>query len=131
MKISNFESIIQAEKMLAHAHVTMDIETIDALLHEDYVIVQPGGKIETKSEVLASYKTGNRHWDRAEVDQLEVKIYGNMARVIGIWRAAGTNNGQAFDYQACFISIWVKEDESWKNISYSSAEMSSLPHPSE
>jgi ketosteroid isomerase-like protein len=123
MDTQDIERIIQAEKTLAQTHLTLDIETISSLLHEDYVIVQPGGKIETKADVLASYKTGNRHWDMAQVDQLDVKVYGTMGRVLGVWRAAGINNGQPFDYQARFISIWIKEDGVWKNISYSSAEM--------
>lgn len=123
MQSEDIERIIQAEEALAEAHVTMDIETISQLLHQDYVIVQPGGKIETKADVLVSYQTGNRHWDIAQVDQLDVKIYENMARVIGLWRGVGTNNSKAFDYQARFISIWVREDERWRNISYSSAEI--------
>ncbi len=127
MQSHDIEFIIQAEKTLAHAHLTMDIEAISNLLHQDYVIVQPGGKIETKADVLASYQMGNRHWDKAQVDQLDVKIYGSMARVLGVWQATGTNDGQAFDYQARFISIWISDGTSWKNISYSSAEISNLP----
>lgn len=131
MQSQDIEFVILAEKMLAQAHLTMDIDRISDLLHRDYVIVQPGGNIETREDVLASYKTGNRHWDKAEVDQLDVKIYENMARVLGVWQATGTNNGQAFNYQARFVSIWIKEATSWRNISYSSAEMTPPPHPSE
>ena len=123
MKSTDIDSIMKAERALARAHLSMDLATIDALLHADYVIVQPGGKIETKADVVDSYRTGSRHWDIAEVDELDVKIYGEMARVIGRWRAVGSNNGQAFDYQARYISIWIRESESWKNLSYSSAEL--------
>jgi ketosteroid isomerase-like protein len=52
-----------------------------------------------------------------------VKVYGDMARVIGLWIAAGTNNGLAFDYQARFISVWIQERDNWKNISYTSNEI--------
>jgi hypothetical protein len=67
------------------------------LLHEDYVIVQPGGRIETKADVLASYASGERHWDAAAVEQLDVQIYGDAARVVGVWRASGTNAGTPFE----------------------------------
>jgi hypothetical protein len=36
MKIMDTEIIIQAEKVLAKAHLGMDITTIAALRHEDY-----------------------------------------------------------------------------------------------
>jgi ketosteroid isomerase-like protein len=120
--MTDHELIIEAEKAIADAHVTMDIRTIDDLLHDDYVIVQPGGKIESKADVLSSYKTGRRYWNRAEVDELEVRIYEKMARVVGRWTARGANNGVAFDYQARFISIWIKQGV-WKTISYSSSEI--------
>jgi ketosteroid isomerase-like protein len=123
MKSMESEIIIKAERALAKAHLEMDITTIDALLHEDYIITQPGGRIETKEDVLESYKTGYRHWDKAEVKELDVKLYGNMARVLGLWVAAGTNLGKPFGYQARFISIWIKEDDQWRNISFSSSEI--------
>jgi hypothetical protein len=117
------ELVASAENRLAAAHLTLDLAVIDALLHDDYVIVQPGGRIETKADVLASYASGARHWDRAQVSQLDVKIYGSVARVVGVWTASGSNAGVRFDYQARFISIWIREAGGWRNLSYSSAEM--------
>jgi ketosteroid isomerase-like protein len=117
------EIIIKAEQALARAHLELDITTIAALLHKDYIIMQPGGKIETKAQVLESYQTGDRYWNKAEVEELEVKIYGDMARVLGLWIAAGANLGISFDYQARFISIWIKQFDRWWNISYSSTEI--------
>jgi hypothetical protein len=48
--------------------------------------VQKSGKVETKRDVIDSCKTGLRYWDRPEVVDLEVKVYGDMARVIGLWK---------------------------------------------
>ncbi|MEO8392820.1 MAG: nuclear transport factor 2 family protein [Chloroflexota bacterium] len=115
--------VIQAEQRLAAAHLTLDLAVIADLLHDDYVIVQPGGRLETKSDVLASYASGERYWQSAEVEQLDVKLYGTAARVGGVWKAKGTNTGIPFDYQTRFISIWVQTGDAWKNISYASAEI--------
>lgn len=99
----------------------MDINRMDDLLHPDYAIIQPGGKVETKKDVLDSYKSGERHWRKAFVDEIDVQIYGNMARVLGIWNAEGANRGSPFHYKARFVSVWVKVNDSWKNIAYASA----------
>lgn len=121
--MTDAEAVIHAEQRLAAAHLTLDLATIAALLHDDYVIVQPGGRIETKADVLASYAAGDRHWDSAAVERLDVKLYGDVARVVGVWRASGSNAGMTFDYQARFVSIWVKQADRWQNLSYASAEM--------
>jgi ketosteroid isomerase-like protein len=115
--------VIEAEQRLAAAHLTLDLAVIADLLHQDYVIVQPGGRFETREDILASYASGARHWQQAEVSQLQVKIYGNTARVLGIWKAVGTNEGTQFNYRARFISIWIKQNDEWKNVSYASAEI--------
>ena len=119
----DFEAVAQAESKLADAHLQLDLKTIDHLLHSDYVIVQPGGKVETKAEVLASYKTGTRHWDIAQSDQLDIHFYGASAVVIGRWRGAGQHGAERFDYVARFLSIWVKQDGQWQNIAYQSTEI--------
>lgn len=44
MKRSSLQIIIEAEQALAKAHIDLDIATIDALLHEEYALVQKGKK---------------------------------------------------------------------------------------
>lgn len=116
-------AIAQAERAIAEAHLTLDLDVIDRLIHADYVIVQPGGATETKADVLASYRTGTRHWDKAEVDQLDIRVHGDTAVVVGRWRASGHNGGEAFDYQARFLSAWTRLDGRWQNIAYQSTEI--------
>lgn len=119
----DIEAIVQAEHQLAEAHLQLDLKTIEGLLHPDYVIVQPGGRVETKAEVLASYKTDTRHWDSAQVDQLDIRLHDNSAIVIGRWRALGQHGPERFDYMARFLSVWVKQDGHWQNVSYQSTEI--------
>jgi hypothetical protein len=121
--MTDVELIKTAEHTLAAAHLTLDLESIDRLLHPDYVILQPGGKLETKADVLASYRSGERRWDTAVVDQLDIQLYENTARVIGRWQATGQNGRTPFDYAARFLSIWVRENGRWQNIAYQSTEL--------
>lgn len=115
--------VAQAEEALAEAHLTLDLELIDRLLHPDYVMVQTGGEIETKADVLASYKTGNRQWETARSDQLDIRLHDGMAVVVGRWQASGQHGANHFDYSARFLSIWVKQDGAWRNIAYQSTEI--------
>lgn len=117
------EAIVAAERELAAAHLTLDLAALDRLFHRDYVIVQPDGTTETKAAVLASFAAGERHWDMAAVDQLDVRRYGDAAVVIGRWRATGRNRQVPFDYAARFLSLWVNEDGQWQNVAYQSTEI--------
>ena len=121
--MTDSQEIIALEEQLAAAHLTLDLDIIARLLHDDYRILQPDGSTETKQEVLTSYASGERHWRAATVSDLAVSIYGNMARVVGMWSAQGTNRGQKFDYRARFVSIWIDEGQGWQNIAYFSVEI--------
>lgn len=115
--------IIQAEQELAAAHVTLDLSTIDQLLHPSYTILQPDGRLENKSAVLESYQHSGRNWDSASVSNLEVAVTGNLALATGLWRASGQNGQNTFDYSARFLSMWRKDNGRWQNIAYQSLEI--------
>jgi ketosteroid isomerase-like protein len=114
------QSVLQAERDLAKAHLNLDLVRIDALLHPDYVIIQPGGKVEDKAETLASLQTGDRTWEIARSDQMDVRIYGETAVVIGRWRGKGQNQGTVFDYLARFLSVWRYTAGMWRNVAFQS-----------
>ena len=109
-------AVIEAEQRLAAAHVALDLAQLEELLHPDYAIIQPNGKIETKQEVLASYASGTRRWDEARSDQLEVRLFGETAVVTGRWTASGQNGAERFDYTAHFLAVWVYADNRWQNV---------------
>ncbi|MDX1416281.1 MAG: nuclear transport factor 2 family protein [Candidatus Promineifilaceae bacterium] len=116
-------TVAQAERDLARAHVDLDLRTIDCLLHEEYTILQPNGEIEDKSAVLDSYKKGDRRWQSAAADDLQVAITGNLALVSGRWTAAGHNGSGPFAYSARFLSMWRKDNGHWQNVAYQSTEI--------
>ena len=121
---TSHSDVIAAEERLAAAHLTMDIAAFDELFHPDYVILQPGGDVETKADVLASYASGSRHWEIAEVDQMDVRLYGDSAVVIGRWRGKGTNGDVHFDYTARFSSVWLRNSAGqWQNVFSQSTEI--------
>lgn len=117
-------AVIQAEQALAAAYLTLNLATIDRLLHPDYVTVQPDGTIETKAETLASLQTGDRRWELAESDELVVRLHGDTAVVTGRWRGRGSNGAVTFDYQARFLSTWVRTIAGWRNVAYMATELS-------
>jgi len=121
----DIKDIAKAENQLTEAHLNLDIKTIERLLHPDYIIIQPGGVVETKAEVLNSYHTGKRHWDTAQVDELDIRLYGDTAIVVGRWQASGQHDAVQFDYSARLLSIWVRLDGSWQNTAYQSTKIKS------
>lgn len=114
---NRMQEILAAEAAWLDAHLRTDRALLDTLMHRDYTIISPEGRVISRTEALASYVPGQRVWDFAETDELIVKVYGNTALVTGRWRARGTNSGQPFDYVARYVSVWVFEDDRWQMVS--------------
>jgi len=117
------QAVMQAERDLAEAHLSLDLARFDQLLRPDYVIIQPGGRVEGKAETLASLQTGNRFWETARSDEMNVQLFGDTAVVVGRWRGKGKNGATPFDYSARFLSVWVLENGLWRNVAAQSTEM--------
>jgi ketosteroid isomerase-like protein len=117
------DEVLSAEKEWTQAHLETDIETLDRLMHPDYTIIKPEGIVWDKEIALASYIPGKRHWEKAGSSEYIVRIYGDMAIVIGKWEARGINNGEPFDYSARYTSIWIKENGKLMMVSDQSTEI--------
>jgi ketosteroid isomerase-like protein len=89
----------------------------------DYVQVDGSGGLVGREEVLASFRSGERNWDEAYSDDHRVRVYGDVAVVVGRWRARGTNAGKSFDYAARYVAVWARHAGEWRMVSDQSTPM--------
>ena len=118
------EEVLQVEREWVEAHRQLDVATLERLMADDYFVIRTDGSMAGKEEDLASYRKGDRHWEYAEGDQYDVRIYGHTAVLSGRWRARGVNAGQPFDYAARFLSVFVKRDGRWQMVAAQSTPFS-------
>ena len=113
---SLIQEVHDVERAWVEAHRQLDVATLERLMADDYFVIRSDGSVAGKEEDLASYRAGDRHWDYAEGDQYDVRLYGYTAVLTGRWRARGVNAGQSFDYAARFLSVYVKRDGRWQMV---------------
>jgi ketosteroid isomerase-like protein len=118
------QEVLQVEQAWVEAHRQLDVATLERLMADDYFVIRSDGSVAGKEEDLASYLAGDRHWEYAEGDQYDVRIYGHTAVLSGRWRARGVNAGQPFDYSAQFLSVYVKRDGRWQMVAAQSTPFS-------
>ena len=106
--------VIATELRWTKAHLDLDLETIEAILSDNFQRINNDGRITGKDDLLTSYRSGNRKWEIAESTDHEVRLIGNTAVLFGKWRGQGINNGQTFDYSAQFFTVYILENGAWK-----------------
>jgi uncharacterized protein (TIGR02246 family) len=106
--------VLQVEAAWVQALRTLDLEAMDHILADDYTQITASGEVIDKREFLASFEGEHRHWDRAESTDHDIRVYGNTAVMVAMWRASGVNHGERFDYKARFLAVYVKRDGRWQ-----------------
>ena len=121
---ADLKDILQVEQNWTNAFLKSDLKTLELIMDESYKQIQSDGSVLGKTEVLKTFDTGERHWEYAKSDQHQVDIYGETAVLIGRWQAKGRNHGEAFNYQARFVAVYVKRADGWKIVSDQSTDIS-------
>ncbi len=96
------------------AHLNCDVAALDRLMANEGAQINSVGRVVSKAEVIASFDSGERHWDEAHSNEFRVRVCGETAVVIGRWQARGVNTGQAFEYSARYLSVWIWRDGRWQ-----------------
>jgi ketosteroid isomerase-like protein len=108
------EQVIQAERQWLKAHLELDLAALERLMADEYTLVSDRGELLDKSQVLAAFRAGKKHWDEAESDDYHIQIEGDIAIVRGRWRARGVNSGIPFDFTSRYRSVWIYRDGRWQ-----------------
>ena len=95
----------------------------------DYLQIDTEGATVGKEQVLASFRSDERHWVEAHSDEHHVRVYGDTAVVVGRWSAQGENAGRSFDCQARYVSVWVRRHDSWRMVSDQSTPIAQRAMP--
>lgn len=106
--------VLAVERAWTEAHLHGNFAVLKQIMADDYLRIDTDGSVRNKAAVLAAYQPEDRHWEYAQGDEYDVRIYGDTAIVVGRWTARGVNNGAAFDYAARFLTVYVRRNGSWQ-----------------
>jgi ketosteroid isomerase-like protein len=95
------------------AQRSKDAHTLDALLDNAVVWVDPDGAQQTKSDYLAKLRLrGASVFDITPVS-MTVHVVGSIAIVFGVYREKGIRDGRPYQQRARFIDTWVFKNGNW------------------
>ncbi|HYP01723.1 MAG TPA: nuclear transport factor 2 family protein [Pyrinomonadaceae bacterium] len=109
-----WDELNELEQRLIRAWLEEDRETVEAILDDDWSVIDPAGRILTKSQVMAEFESGVRKMESGTIDEVKVRSFGNFAVVTGRTTAAGNYQGASFSVQLRFTDVCVKRGDRWQ-----------------
>jgi len=102
-----------------------DVETMDRILADDYVLVTGSGKTYNKTDLLDDARSGQVIYEHQEDTSQTVRVWGDTAVVTAKLWEKGTDHGKPFDHIAWFTDIYLRTASGWRYV----FAQSSLPLP--
>jgi ketosteroid isomerase-like protein len=108
-KMSNDQELIKLENEWGEALVKHDWAFLDQILADDYIWTDPDGNSWTKTELLASLKSGEDVITSAVTEGIRVRIYGDAAVVRGRTTVKEQCKGKDISGEYRWTDMWVKD----------------------
>jgi len=90
-----------------------DNRTLDAMLDNALVWVEPNGVQLTKADYLANLRSSEGDILEIAPAPMTVHVFGDIAIVAGIYREKGVKGGRLYLQRVRFIDTWTFKDGKW------------------
>ena len=95
-----------------------DADGMDAILHDDMILVVGVGTVVTRDDLIKSARDKAVTWERQVEDEgtQTVRLYGKDTAVVTarLWLKGTRKNGQSFDRRLWFSDTYVRTPQGWK-----------------
>jgi len=120
---SDQDILIQMERDWDAALRRNDVQFIDSILADEFVVTYDDGTRGDRATELAFAKTFNPKGESSTLDEFIVKEYGNVAIVWFTLRLTGTVQGQTKELSLRYTDVYVLRDAKWKCVSSQSTRV--------
>jgi ketosteroid isomerase-like protein len=105
------------EERLAAAWVEGDRAFIERILADDWSVIDLTGRVLSKTEVLEeAFSLEERKVISMQIDDINVRSFGEWAIVTGRTRAAGEYQGEAAEVTLRFTDVFVYRNGNWQAV---------------
>ena len=112
------EHIKKMEVERVEAGVRKDIDAIAAVTADDYVQIDWNGQVLNKAATLARIKSSEIKLQSNAVEEMDVRVYGDTAVVIGLSTRKGTMNGKDISGAIRATRVYVNRNGRWQVVAF-------------
>ena len=106
--------LVELEHQLARAWVKGDRRFIEDLLAPEWAVTDPSGRVLTRQQVLdETFGSTDRRVVSMSMDDLRVRLIGEVAVVTGRTHATGSYRGQEASVRLRFTDVFQHRDGRW------------------
>ena len=109
------QEVLRLEQTLDQAFLKKDRATFERMLADDYVYVHSNGTMTNKAQEIAEAMSADIKWTASKLDNLKVRIYGDVAVVTGEQTLTGSAKGYISGLRR-ITDLWVRRNGRWQTV---------------
>ena len=107
--------IVRMEEQVRQAQIAGDVAVLDRLLSDDFVGISMGGQVNTKAQELDRLRSHRVVFRRIELDEVKIKLLGQVAVVTSRAKVEGTSNGQSLAGTYRYTRVYLHgQGDTWR-----------------
>jgi ketosteroid isomerase-like protein len=100
-----------------------DVATVNRLLADDYLGINPNGTLETKADALAQRRSGTVKISSIEPDNVKIRIYGDTAVVTSLVIMEGHDGDRDISGRYHYTRVYSHKSGEWKVVSFEASRI--------
>jgi ketosteroid isomerase-like protein len=100
-----------------------DVATVNRLLADDYLGINPNGTLETKADALAQRRSGTVRISSIEPDNVKVRVYGETAVVTSRVDVVGHDGDRDISGRYHYTRVYNRRSGEWKIVSFEASRI--------
>jgi ketosteroid isomerase-like protein len=108
--------VLLADEQLRQAFLQHDAAALNRLLADDWKVIHVNGREQTKAQFIDAIQSGRARFLSIELDQTDVRVYGNTAIVTARWTNTIEFKGERSTGRDRVTRVWVKQPEGWRAV---------------
>ena len=111
------------DKQRFDAQVNKNYAVLERVLANDLIYTHSNGSTATKQSYIQSIRDGKLTYDAIDVQEQNVRVYGNTAIINGICVVRATNNGETINSRLRYIDVYVRNGRQWQLVAWQSLRL--------
>lgn len=118
--------LLQKDATWNELRLKADVQALDQLLADDWLLTHSDGRVQTKTEYLDELSSRDRTNQAIANEDVSLRSYGDAAVVTGVSVQSGVSQGKPWSGRFRFTRVWVLRDDHWIMVASHSSRVTAL-----